>query len=391
VRWYSTPQSSANGEITWLAIAECLVSIAIYVGIGIHTGTFKALAWAVAFAPLMLFRTNESAKFGLELFERFGYWSDTRGIRVLNLFLLYAMGPVAAVLIRVWSTIYWVIRAPMHALRQMPENWIRQSLCTDFAHPPEILPGESIVGSPFLIFVEEMRGEAIGDFTANSADVRAKSLYYAINNVFDVFDITLFIIIKMLRYILCILLFLPYLAFGYLPSLLYRVSFKATSLAYAPFVWVAHTTLLNQLSIKVRLERFTKGEFEKVRRWFSASVLTILACKFGFMLGLVPLTLLLAHIPSQQIIDRFIQPSHLPWWQITLLTDALLTYVLLWFADAALGRLDDAHPWPERLVTETLSAGSFLRSALSILTMSHFCFLALAQIIPNSIRGVLTR
>lgn len=58
MRTYSTPQSALNGEITKLAIIECVVSVAIYVSIGMYFGTFRYLAVAVVFAPLMLFRTE---------------------------------------------------------------------------------------------------------------------------------------------------------------------------------------------------------------------------------------------------------------------------------------------------------------------------------------------
>lgn len=363
MRWYSTPQSSVNGEVTRLAIAECLASIAVYVVIGVYVGTFKSLAWAVAVAPMMLLRTDNSVRLGLSLFKRFQDWGvdwiDSTGepslIRAMVMFIAW---PAAAILIRLWSTISWAIRQPACALRQMPSNWIRQSLCTDLAHPPEILPGESGEKDYYV-------------FAAITEAVRERRT------------------MSVARRVGTVLLLLPYLLVGYLPSLLYRLSFKATSLAYAPFVWVAQTTLLTQLSTKIRLERFTKGELEKARRWFSASVLSILACKFGIMLGWVPFGQLLSQLPSRQLIERFVQPSHLPWWQITLLIDALLTYLLLWFADAALGRLDDANPWPEGLVVEALSIGSFVRSGLSILTMSHFCLVAIIKVTPSWIKAAL--
>src|SRR5258706_15625465 len=70
MRSFSTPQSALNGEITKLAIFECIGSVALYVGIGLHFGTLRYLAWAVVVAPLMLFRTDASAEWGLRAYER---------------------------------------------------------------------------------------------------------------------------------------------------------------------------------------------------------------------------------------------------------------------------------------------------------------------------------
>lgn len=351
-----------NGEITWLAIAECVVSIGIYLGVGFYRGTFASLAWAVAVAPLMLFRTDKSTEWGLKVYARYTDWVF-RGSKGRAVVFFLAGGLVAPV-IRILATACRAVRMPLYTLGTMPKNWIRQSLCTDLMHPPEILPGEA--ASKQSLFGELVRGF-----------LRIKRAMFPVGLVSSIIAGTLI-------FVVCS----PYLLFGYLPSILYRISFKATSLAYAPFVWVAHATLGSQLSTKVRLERFAKGEFEKFRRWFSASVLALLATKFGITLGWLPLGQLLAQVQSQQIIDRFVQPTRFPWWQGTLLTDALLTYLLLWFADAALGRLDDAHAWPEGFVRGTLSSGSFLRSALSILTMSHFCYLALVQVVPSIRQGL---
>src|ERR1700694_4681092 len=45
-------------------------------------------------------------------------------------------GPV----FRIAATLYWAVRRPLKTLRRTPQNWLRQSLCTDFFHPPEIVP-----------------------------------------------------------------------------------------------------------------------------------------------------------------------------------------------------------------------------------------------------------
>ena len=71
MRFHSTPESALNGEITKLAIIECIASVALYLAIGFYFGTFRYLAMAVIVAPLMLLRTEESSEWGLDAFERF--------------------------------------------------------------------------------------------------------------------------------------------------------------------------------------------------------------------------------------------------------------------------------------------------------------------------------
>jgi len=166
---------------------------------------------------------------------------------------------------------------------------------------------------------------------------------------------------------------------GFIPSLFYRISFKATSLAYAPFVWVAHTTLQSAASAKLRLERITKGELEKTRRWLSGFVATALAVKFALARGWIDLTAALAQFPSKTFVQSLLVPNVWFWWQFTLGIDALMTFCLLYYADAALARLEGVGAWREESVTKTISTASFLRASLGIVTMSYFFYVGLTS------------
>jgi hypothetical protein len=79
------------------------------------------------------------------------------------------------------------------------------------------------------------------------------------------------------------------LLIGYLTFIPYRVSFKATALVYAPFVWAVQATTRSPMSIKLRLERIKKGALEKERRRFSWAVLFLAVVKIGLCLNLVDL------------------------------------------------------------------------------------------------------
>ena len=394
MRFHSTPQSALDGEITILAIIETIVSIAIYVGLGLYFGTFKYLAWAIVVAPLMLFRTEASAIWGLKVYElvtkKFADLLDYldsslpdlgKGEDLKLVFVgvpFTAMLALCGTIIRPLATIYWILRRPLHALRESPRNWLRQSLCTDFFHPPEIVPLESLQGANYRTtnFIEDKneetlddtRGFKIGTFASAANQIRREDGY---------------------KKALTVLAFSPLLVIGYLPALTYRVSFKATAIAYAPFIWVAHATL-EVVTAKVRLERFTKGELEKVRRVISLFVVTILAAKIALVWGgWLEQSFIESKFPSKKLAEAVVMFGSWPWWQFTLLTDALLTFFLFFFADAALGRIDSPEAWKEERTLGTVSSLSFLRAALALITIGHFFFIALRVVAPKSLQAFL--
>ncbi len=144
MRFHSTPQSALNLEITKLAIIETIVAIALYVSAGLYLGTFKYLAWAVIVAPFMLFRTESSANWGLKVYERFG--RRIFALPELPRVIILIFAPLVGMAIRIIATLYWTIRRPIYTLKEMPQNWLRQSICTDIRHAPEILPLEALRG-----------------------------------------------------------------------------------------------------------------------------------------------------------------------------------------------------------------------------------------------------
>jgi hypothetical protein len=348
VRFHSTPESALNGEITKLAIIETTLSVGLYVWAGLHFGSFRYLALAMISAPLMLFRTRASAQWGLKLY---GKWINAEiqlAFRGRPLGIAGALlTPAVGALIRVLSTVYGFIRRPHQTLTEIPLNWVRQCLCTDSFYPPEITPLEAL--------------------TENRIGVPSfPNFLWAVTHP-RVPRAPIWLIAP------------PFIVLGWLPSLIYRVSFKATAIAYAPIIWLVHSTLQSPFSLKLRLERTTKGEIEKARRWLSGIIGTLLLAKFALIHGWIDRTRFESYFPSTRLLETVLAASHWPWWQMTLGADALLTFLLLYFADAALARLDTPHAWREPTVLGTLSTFSFLRGAFSLATITHFFLVALAR------------
>jgi hypothetical protein len=351
MRFHSTLESVQKGEITKLAIIECFVSVAIYVGISIHFKTFRYFAIAIALAPLTLFRTEASVQWGLKMYARLStfllmpFLSGRSDSFMLMGFLPALLG-YSGLAIRFAATLFWSVRRPLETLRQVPQNWLRQALCTDVFYPPEVIPSETTYEGDILTFSYLWKGLREG---------------LRIGRV-NISFIGLFVV--------------PFCLIAFVPPLYYRITFKATSLVYYPFVWVAGLTVGSTESLKTRLERFTKGELEKTRRWVSGLVATALAMKVGLILGWMELPDIVAKFSSKKFVESFLVPHVWHWWQITLGIDALLTFCLLYYADAALGRLDTKDAWDSESVARTVSCVSFLRASLAIVTMSHFFWLA---------------
>lgn len=351
MRAYSTPQSALDQEITKLAIAECIASVGIYISIGLYFGTFKYLALAVVLAPLTLFRTERSVEWALSRYKQ-SLEAIGRMPEPFDVVTPYFVGPVIGSVIRIVSTIYWAVRTPLQTLKDTPQNWLRQSLCTDFAYPPEIVPQEALskdkVIFKFSDFLEVIRDDP---------------------------NIVLWITVA--GYIL------PFFIIGWVSSVLYRISFKATAIVYMPLIWVVHATLKNPLTVKARLKRIKEGEIEKVRRGISWIVFVTLTAKLALAFTWINKSYLESMFPSQQLITNFVVLDSWPWWQITLGLDAAATFFLLYFADAALARIEDKRAWKENLVQNTVSTISFMRAALSVTTIAGLFYLALGIAAPD--------
>ena len=358
-------------EITKLAIIETVLAVAIYAYLGIHMGTFKYLALAVVFAPLMLFRTKESAEWGILVYGKWHKKTDAIVDKTINskflldsrlgditFYLGIVLSTIAMVLggiiIRITATVYWGVRRPLSTLKEAPGNWLRQSLCTDFFHPPEIVPLEALRWnneSERITFISTIK-DIIG-----MNGFGEKLVWSMVAS--------------------------PVVIIGYLPPLIYRVTFKATSIAYLPFIWVIRETLSSTVSVKERLKRFKDSEIEKTRQKISWFIIFTLIGKFLYVYGWLERSRFEDKFPSTRFIDDVVNPYGLPWWQFTLGVDAALTIILIYFPGLALYRIEQKKIWSENFALNTVSTISLLRATLSIVTISFFFYVALKNAAPG--------
>jgi hypothetical protein len=376
MRFHSTPESVENGDITILAIIETVVSVAIYVGIGLHFGTFRHLAWAILVAPLMLLRTQSSVEWGLKLFDKyigkmkkasdsFEKWMLRRAT-ILRFAYIYKAGifgfylwattrtALFVAIVRFLSPSMWFFLRPLEALREIPNNWKRQCLCVDSFLAPELIPGLDR-----------------SDIKLAGTDFSFKSEFLSIKKGNSPFYLIAFI---------------PYLLIGFLPPAIYRITFKATSIVYLPLIFVVHSTVLHTLETKQRLERFTKGEQEKFRRRVAVFILTIFVMKIGLQAGWINQDVLVKKFGSEQIANFFVKFGHWYWWQFSLMADAVLTFILFLFADSARAWLKAEKGWSEEFVSRTITTITFTRGTLAIFTIAELFYLVASATIPQTLK-----
>ncbi len=339
MRFSSTPESALKLEVTVLAIIETVLSVGLYIGMSLFVWeSFRFLGLAILLAPLTLLRTQKSAEWGLKTFDNF--WDKLEDVdgNIIVQFIQYSLAILytlfAGPILRTIAIAYWSFAKPRTTLFAIPGNWLRQSLCIDFFHPPEILPLDA----------SDKGADRIINFYG------IKRIDYSTGN--EWFD-------KNWR-----LIGIPtYMVIIYSLPLLYRITFKATSIVYLPLIWLIHSTVSAADTVKKRLERITKGELEKLRRWISLLILPFLAAKIALVQGLLDATFIIGMFPSEEIAQLFIFPDSWPIWQVMLAIDAILTICLFYFADKALADLEHGGGFSEKAIDGTIKAVTFLRGA----------------------------
>ena len=158
-----------------------------------------------------------------------------------------------------------------------------------------------------------------------------------------------------------------------MPSLVYRVSFKATCLIYAPLIWVSHFTVGREWPLKTRLDHLRTGsDIEKVRRWWALILGGVALYKAMYLADWIPAGDLAKRIGVTRILEVFVLPNQIPPWQITVLINCALTFLIYWLAGEMLFRMKNPETaWSESRVERSIEGLTFSRGLLSL--YNFFC------------------
>ncbi len=362
---HATTESVSEGRFSILAIAECVIAVAVYVAIGFHYQTFLHYVIAVILAPLLLLRTQESTDTALAAYSRFcncvlKWFSEFLAKRdekipkaavvAVGVFVMSTEGLLIALggsCIRVGATAWTLLRHPIATLRAMPRNWVRQSLCTDITIPPEIVPNEATYN------VNAAAEYGIMSFDRVIVAFRKSYSYSGIGRF------------------MAVAAALPLLILGYIPSFCLRLSFKATSIVYVPFIWITRFTLNELIKPKSRLERFTRSEIEKTRRAISLIIFSCVLLKIFYLAGLLTFDDIVAKLPSRASAEIVIGLGRWQLWQALLVLEATLTYIIFYAADAVVARITAEQEAHTSTMVHGIQFLSFVRASLAVFTIAY--------------------
>lgn len=351
MRMHSTPASAHAEEVTLLGIGECIAAVCLYTAIGVYLHTFIYYYVAIALAPLSLLRTDRSSLHA---------WSSGYTIKLLLtdernkvgkfILLWFFLAP----LIRVITLITDILARPIDAIRSIPDNWVRQALCTDIYHPPEIFPLENVRAANW----GGTRLPTFPEFLRNFRKVRLDMIENGISLLWF--------------YPLFLLMFFPYI-----PSLIYRISFKATAIVYLPLVWASHLTYKSPNPWPHLAERIANGKFESDVRKVSYFILVLFVYKIGLSTGFITQEAAIDKYVSKKFVEILLVNRAWTWWQLMLAGNVILTYILYYIADWALSVNDTISDQKRKVISDLFLFAVFVRSSLSVVSVTYLVGVAL--------------
>jgi hypothetical protein len=357
MRLSSNKESVANGEVSVLAIVETLLAIALVFYLSAHFNTLRWLSVAMCVSPLLLLRTEESTRLGIELWHRACTAADpwferkhqfetltrcsAEEKRLLMAFwysLLHWLSTVVTVLIfvlapplaRIAATLSTFLRHPCAALQAVPKNWSRVTLATDSLFSPEPVPGDPTMT---LSYWTELT------LDGKTRLARLKLAYLGVPILFVVL---------------------------FLPALIYRWSLKATSIIYAPLVFIARSTFSEGTDLRTKLELIKRSDLTRIRALYGVVFIAAFLVKLVLMMKWSGFVEVWRGSPITEFLSLYIAPPEIPKWQLAELLNSVLAVGAMLFARHALLRYGLNHPYPEKPMKRILGFVSGVRWVLVV-------------------------
>lgn len=338
MRLHSTVDSFGKGEITWLAIIETLLATGVGFAVVIVFETYLHLLIGAGLAPLLLLRTERSVKAGIKGLkwngEAFNNLTDPEGrslfVNAILLIFVSMSFPFILPLFAFFSRLYGIIttifsQSIVITVNAIPQNWKLQVLCLDFFHPPELVPG-----------IERAEDFELATFRMALSAFRKTKPWY-----------------------------IPLLLFWYLPAWIYRWSLKSTAWAYSPLLFVILRTFDTSLSVGQRLKDIHISEIARFIRVFSLIFIALFIAKLLAFQVWADWSKVLEGWGFQPFFF-LIEPTIVPKWQVVFSVNALLGWVLFFFAGRQLEIIKLTENPPAGWVDPVLRSFTFVRTSLAV-------------------------
>jgi hypothetical protein len=395
MRLYSNKESLANQEVSLLAIIETLLAVSCSFAIAAVTGNLWFIAMSSFFGWTLLLRTPASTSMGIEFFE----WylahfyepprpNDKPPIRWpwRYVFVVSTM-PIAALDIKMLATVLAASAAPIHTLKAVPQNWLRAIVSLDMASPLELIPGyvdhvlsrrpdpQGIVDVRYSTLRGELRSAqvwrnllalllVVGLFGV----MCISALWPPRDSWFELLTLAFFVLLLSPIVALCVAA-TPLRLILYLPAIAYRLSLKATAVAYFPLLWLIQQTT-SAVPIQAQLEYVRSGAYSRVKRVVAWACLTLFIGKVIAFSVEIKLSELWASSPLAPFFEAYVAPSTIPLWQWATFINAAIAILYFWLADFLLWRVKNAQYLDLRMTKIGHRAVLATCGVLSLYTMS---------------------
>ena len=250
---------------------------------------------------------------------------------------------VAPFVARISATLVTVLRHPAVALQSIVRNWARATASIDTFFAPEVVPEH-----PSNNF-HALRGGLLLRNSALPPVVRRVK-----KAVLPVFLTLLFF-----------------------PALLYRWSLKATSIIYAPLVFVAHSTFSEGKDLRTKLELIRRGDLSRIRVLYGLAAIAVFLVKLVLMAKWNGFAAWWNGNPITEFLAVYVAPTEIPIWQVAELANSALAIGSMLFARHALLRYNVGHPFPDTPVKRILGFVSGLRMVLALYTIVCLFYLTM--------------
>jgi len=379
-----SPQPSDDTRPSFLAVIETIVASALFawlVNISVEGDRPipRFILAAILVAPLALVRTHWSTEIGLADYgrliafvEAIEKWRDEqeapRWAREMRQYFCFAFFllfiPLLMFAIRVHSFALGVCYHPLDSLKAIPANWFRTVFVQDIFFLPEAVPG--VETSSYTRFrYREHLGALFNRLRTHFSD---RGIFFG------------------LVYVSGSLL---YWAFLFVPGMLVRWSLKSSWLAWSPIIYSAYKASPERKSLAERMDYIMTSPRERGARYVAS--LHLIFVSMHVYLAFVALNLTSAFTSIIQdsvtfLVNIFlwafgwaalVEISHnevltLRVWGILSVTNAVITFSLLFIADDFLRRSRLGYPTKTSpsLVTSLLAARSLFGVILIIKMIS---------------------
>jgi hypothetical protein len=404
MRFYSSPESANAMKVTLLAVIETVFGLigAMYLARYVYE-SWTPLAIGVLVSPLFFLRTDRSLNFTLRILDKYvspsmrliqhcvnfiarllepfngmSKWLTKRPSCLFFLpvlvFLLFhlvirvaLLGGVVFIgmlfifvgiqLSRSIGAAYGVVMNPLETLLNIKKNWARIAFCIDSVHVPELVPG---------IETHPLKEHLLryGNILKPPVDLNSKTGVERLSYKFAMVTAE-------------ILISLPL----FIPTLLFRLSVKATSIVWLPLIWI----IVRSTKVRFNASKDEVLHFSRLINRDSLGRVVVLMSCFTVILFLAKLIIynwvgktqiLGEDMVIADLVEDFVAPYQLPMWQLAGVFNAALAIVMFFWASRMLVSHESGIPLNETIWKRNdwlLRIGIAIRTTLGLYTT--FCLL----------------